>query len=449
MTALRIVMVTGLYDVQTAGNQSLKNTLIWLGRSGVRIDMFSIFPEGYPTIQDPSLFGPNVRIHRLPKWLNRLFDLAKVLKDSLGRWKRKARQDEPAPDRDKGYYAEYNWIGRTMHIAFTFLACVPVQLLRAGFFAMKSKPDLLYGLNNSGALTASLLGRLLHVPVLTRFHGVTVPVEALSRWRGRLWNLDEITGLRAPCRAVLVTNDGTRGDEVLGALGVDAARVHFWLNGFDAADLRCPEGWDAREFKRGLGLEGRHVLWMISRLAGWKRVDRGIACMADLVHRLGRRDAVLLIAGEGAKRRELEALARRLDVEPFVRFLGAVPHTEVYKYYAIADVFLSLYDVANLGNPLIEAMYFAKPIVTLDDGSTSALLADRQNAVLVPPARIGQELPRRVAALLADEGLRTALGAAARASFDRNVLTWQERMALEERLLRRVGKRTLCASDRP
>lgn len=433
-------MVTGLYDVQTAGNQSLKNTLIWLGNSGMRIDLFSIFPNNYPTLQDPALFGPNVRIHRMPQWLNGLFHVAKLLKDSLGRWKPKARHGEDDSDRPKGYYAEYNWIGRMMHIAFTFLVCVPVQLLRAGLLAMRSKPDLLYGLNNSGALATSLLGRFLHVPVVTRFHGVTVPVEALSRWRGRLWNLDEITGLRAPCRAIVVTNDGTRGDEVLRALGVDAGRVHFWLNGFDAADLRPPEGWDGAEFRRALGLEGRCVLWMISRLAGWKRVDRGIACMADLVHRYGRRDAVVLIAGEGAKRRELEALARRLDVEPFVRFLGAVPHCEVYKYYTIADVFLSLYDVANLGNPLIEAMYFGKPIVTLDDGSTSALLADGQNAILVPPARIAEELPRRVSALLADAGLREALGKAARATFDCKVLTWQERMALEERLLRRVAE---------
>ena len=441
MTApLKVVIITGLYDVQTAGNQSLKNTLLWLGRSGILIHLFSILPKKYRILQDPSLFGPNVHVHRMPQWLNRLFDLGKVAKDSLGRWKPRARKGEDDPDQAKGYYAEYNWIGRTMHIAFMFLVCVPIQLLRAGFFSMRFKPDLLYGLTCHGALTASLLGRLLHVPVVTRFHGVTVPPEAIGRWRGQLWNLDEITGLKAPSRAIIVTNDGTRGDEVLKALRVDPARVHFWLNGLDAADLQCPDGWDAAEFKRGLGLEGRHVLWMISRLAGWKRVDRGIACVADLVSRYGRRDVVLLIAGEGAKRHDLEAMARRLGVEPFVRFLGAVPHSEVYKYYAIADVFLSLYDVANLGNPLIEAMYFAKPIVTLDDRSTSALLADRENAILVPPARIGEDLPRWVSALLADPGLREALGKAARATFDQKVLAWQHRMAMEERLLRRVGQ---------
>jgi len=437
---LKVVIVTGLYDVQTAGNQSLKNTLIWLGRSGILIHMFSILPKRYRILQAQSDFGPNVHVHRMPQWLSRLFDLAKVVKDSLGRWKPGAPKGEDDPDQAKGYYAEYNWIGHMMHIAFTFLVCVPIQLLRVGFFSMRFKPDVLYGLNNSGAVTTSLLGRVLHIPVLIRFHGVSLPAEAVSRWRGRLWNLDEITGLRAPCRAILVTNDGTRGDEVLKALRVDPARVHFWLNGLDAADLQRPEGWDAAEFKRGLGLEGRHVLWMISRLAGWKRVDRGIACVADLVSRYGRRDVVLLIAGEGAKRRELEALARRLGVEAHVRFLGAVPHSEVYKYYTIADAFLSLYDVANLGNPLIEAMYFAKPIVTLDDGSTSALLADRENAILVPPARISEDLPRWVSALLADPGLRERLGQAARATFDRKVLTWEKRMAMEARLLRRVGK---------
>ena len=190
--------------------------------------------------------------------------------------------------------------------------------------------------------------------------------------------------------------------------------------------------------KAGLGLDGKRVLWMISRLAGWKRVDRGIACLADLVYRYGRRDVALVIGGEGHKRRDLEAMARRLGVEPFVRFLGAVPHSEVYKYYTIADVFLSLYDVSNLGNPLLEAMYFGKPIVTINDGSTASLLTDPGNAVLVDPARIAEDLPRRVSTLLSDPGLCDALGQAARAAFDRKVLTWQRRMAVEERLLRQI-----------
>ena len=176
-------------------------------------------------------------------------------------------------------------------------------------------------------------------------------------------------------------------------------RVRFWMNGFDVADLRCPQGWDAARFQAELGLEGKHVLWMISRLAGWKRVDRGIACLANLVQRYGRRDVALLIAGEGGKRSELEAMACRLGVEPFVRFLGAVPHSEVYKYYTIADVFLSLYDVSNLGNPLIEAMYFGKPIVTIDDGSTAALLVNQENAILVDPRRITEDFSRWLSAL--------------------------------------------------
>jgi len=435
---LRLLIVTGLYDVQTAGNQSLKNTLIWLSQGGLSIDLFSIYPHGYPTLQAPSIFGPEVRVRRLPRWLNWLFHLGKWIKDSLGRWKAKGSTARQDVRESAGIYAEYNWFGRLTHIAFMFLLCVPVQLIRAGLFCCARKPDLLYGLNCQGALPASLLGRLFHIPVVTRFHGVATRPEGLSRWRHRLWHLDEIAGLRAPSRAVVVTNDGTRGDETLKRLGVPPERVYYWMNGFDVADLRCPEGYDAARFKAEVGLEGKHVVLMLCRLAGSKRVDRGIVAVADLVHRCGRRDVVLLVAGAGGKRGELEALCRRLGVEPFVRFLGAVPHSEAYKYYTIADVFLNLYDVSNLGNPLIEAMYFGKPIVTIDDGSTAVLLRDQENAILVDPARIAEELPRWISALLADRSLRETLGKAARATFDEKVLTWQARMALEERLLRQV-----------
>jgi glycosyltransferase involved in cell wall biosynthesis len=439
---LKLVVVTGLYDVQTAGNQSLKNTLIWLSEAGMSIDLFSIYPHGYPTLRDPSIFGRKVRVRRLPRWLNPLFHLAKLIKDSLGRWKPNGSADRQDVRESRGIYAEYNWFGRLTHIAFMFLVCVPIQLLRAGFFSMRFRPDLLYGLSCQGALTASLLGRLLHVPVVTRFHGVIMRPEGVSRWRHRLWHLDEIAGLLAFSQVVIVTNDGTRGDETLKRLGVPRGRVYYWMNGFDVADLRCPEGYDAARFKAEMGLEGKHVVLMLSRLAGSKRVDRGVVAVADLVHRYGRRDVVLLIAGEGGKRGELEALRRRLGVEPYVRFLGAVPHSDVYKYYTVADVFLNLYDVSNLGNPLIEAMCFGKPIVTIDDGSTAALLVHQENAILVDLRQITEDLPRWLSALLAEPSLREKLGKAARATFDEKVLTWQARMALEERLLRDVGQRS-------
>ena len=197
-------------------------------------------------------------------------------------------------------------------------------------------------------------------------------------------------------------------------------------------------GWDAQAFKRSLGLQGKHVLLMISRLAGWKRVDRGITCVADLIHKRRRRDVVLLILGEGAKRNQLEELARNLGLSDAVRFMGGVSHSEVYRYFMIADVFLSLYDVSNLGNPLIEAMRFGKPVVTLRDGSTDFLLDDRVNARLVPPDRLTEALPECVDSLLDDAPQRKSLGEHVSRTFHENVVTWEERMKREEELIRRL-----------
>jgi len=66
-----------------------------------------------------------------------------------------------------------------------------------------------------------------------------------------------------------------------------------------------------------------------------------------------------------------------------VRFEGAVPQEEVRRYLWAADVFLSLNELSNVGNPLLEAMACGKAIVTLDAGDTNELIHDAETGVLL------------------------------------------------------------------
>ena len=43
---------------------------------------------------------------------------------------------------------------------------------------------------------------------------------------------------------------------------------------------------------------------------------------------------------------------------------GAYEHMKVLKVMVDADLFVSLYDVSNLGNPLLEALFLKIPILT-------------------------------------------------------------------------------------
>ncbi|MEH6592454.1 MAG: glycosyltransferase [Halioglobus sp.] len=93
------------------------------------------------------------------------------------------------------------------------------------------------------------------------------------------------------------------------------------------------------------------VLVAAGRLASWKGYADLIRAMAELIKR---RDARLLILGDGPLRAELEALVIELDLSDFVDILGYVDNP--LAYFARADVFAHSAYVESLGNVLVEAM---------------------------------------------------------------------------------------------
>jgi glycosyltransferase involved in cell wall biosynthesis len=131
-------------------------------------------------------------------------------------------------------------------------------------------------------------------------------------------------------------------------------------------------------------------------------------------------------------------LARELRVADAVRFVGAVPQTDVMRYMHAADVFLAIADLSNVGNPLLEAMACGMCIVAVDAGDTRDLISDGVTGRLVDSSNrsgIARPLEERLADLLVslagDEAQRARLTEGAAAFAQRNFWTWDQRMAAE------------------
>jgi glycosyltransferase involved in cell wall biosynthesis len=107
-------------------------------------------------------------------------------------------------------------------------------------------------------------------------------------------------------------------------------------------------------------------------------------------------DCVLLIAGDGPLRSELEALARRLGVIDRVRFLGEVAHDALPALYSAADAMALSSSREGWANVLLEAMACGAPVVASDVNGTrevvraaaaGRLMAERTPAGLVAALR--------------------------------------------------------------
>jgi len=315
-----------------------------------------------------------------------------------------------------GFLARILW-----WLYFQIRAFIEAQKLHS-----KTKIDVVYGYEIFGIPVAKMLSKLWNVPMVARFQGTPLGVFWQKKRFGFLRAWEDVLALRIPADLVIMTNDGTQGDRVLQQFGVDMRKVRFWLNGVDRELFTPPFKKD--DAKAILGLGGGHILLCVSRLANWKRVDRSIRALPSILEEYP--NTILVIVGDGPERGRLEQLAVELGIRERVRFEGAVPHSEVSKYLAAADVFLSLNDWSNVGNPLLEAMIAGKCIVTLNNGDTGKFIKNGENGVLLEYEDLAR-LPEVIKELLANEELRSRLGTNARKFAEEHFWSWEERIEAE------------------
>ncbi len=288
------------------------------------------------------------------------------------------------------------------------------------------KPDLCYGYEVHGVPAAYLVARLFGLPCVSRFQGTVVPVR-VSLFRLLVVYSEHFLACKLPIDLVIMADDGTHGDQVLANLGVLPDRTVFWMNGVEKDRFRA--GSETTDVRKMFDLpDAAHVLLTMCRLAGWKRIDRGIRAMPAILDRLP--DTYYLVVGGGAMRETWEKLAEELGVKHRVVFAGAVKRENLPNYVVETDVFMSLNDLSNVGNPLLEAMSAGKCVVAVDVGDTNKVVQDGVTGVLVKPDNI-DSLPDVLAGLLEDKANRERLGKAAAAYAETHFLTWPQRMAKE------------------
>lgn len=285
---------------------------------------------------------------------------------------------------------------------------------------------LLYAYEVHAVKAAKRLADEYGFPVISRFQGTILYCIKDSRLN-RLKHYPRFGAISETADMVIMTDDGSFGDQVLDRLGNKTDTVRFWRNG---VSFSVPSGDTyVDSLKKELSIdESDFVLLTLCRLAEWKRVDRAITAMKELLPTYPQ--LKLIIAGQGAEKAKLEKMATDFGLSDRIVFAGSVNQADTWKYYSIADVFMSLYDLSNLGNPLFEALHFGKPVVTLDVGNTGSVIKNGCNGMLVPPDDV-EALRAAVSALIDSKELRLEMSANAARYADENFWTWPERMEAE------------------
>jgi glycosyltransferase involved in cell wall biosynthesis len=173
-----------------------------------------------------------------------------------------------------------------------------------------------------------------------------------------------------------------RAADAVAACSREAARYAEDVGG--AARVRViPNGYDPGEFANG-----RVFAHPTAYLLGVGRLDaqKGFDVLVDAFARLASPELELLLAGDGAERPALEALARRLGVADRVRFLGTTDRATTVALYRGAAIVACPSRFEGMPLVCLEALAAARPLVGSAVNGIPELVRDGETGVLVPPA---------------------------------------------------------------
>ncbi|MFF8956572.1 glycosyltransferase family 4 protein [Streptomyces sp. NPDC014894] len=285
---------------------------------------------------------------------------------------------------------------------------LPLEVLAAARLIRRSGPHLVHAHSAKAGLVARLAVRG-RVPTVFQPHAWSF--EAVTGRAARQALRWERYGTRWSTRTLCVSESERRAGERAGI----AARWAVIRNGVDLGHFAPAEGLapdaDRRHARASLAAlrslpADAPLAVCVGRLCRQKGQDTLLAAWPRV--RAAVPGALLLLVGDGPDR---ERLARQAP--PGVLFAGAVPDTGPWLRAADLLVLPSRWEGMALA-PL-EAMACGRPVVVTDvGGAGESLPPGHRDHSLVPP----DDPPALAAALtrlLADSGLRSALGGEARA----------------------------------
>lgn len=255
--------------------------------------------------------------------------------------------------------------------------------------------DLVHSHEFTMAVYGAAAARWLGIPHVITMHGAQY---VTAKWRRQVllrW------AFRSSFATVAVSQDTKR--HLDGELRLHPNVIRVVQNGVPVRT------GDRARVRTELGLRDDHALLLA---VGSLVPRKGHAVLIEALATIGAGPWMLAIAGGGAERDRLDALAKSKGLEAHIKILG---HREdVPDLLAASDVFVmpSLWEGLPLA--LLEAMLAGKPVIASRTSGIPEAVNDGVDGVLTEPGDVAQ-LAAALRGVLNDPACRQTLGAAAKA----------------------------------
>ncbi len=236
-----------------------------------------------------------------------------------------------------------------------------------------------------------------------------VPITGLLRKRA---SQSFRYNLRAASRIICVSDAVQR--RLVEQWKIDPRRILVFPNGVDVKRFR-PDPAARNEIRAELGLGDRPMVLFLGNFYAWHDVASLLRAFALTLRSHPR--AMLVLVGDGVRRKSMEKLATELGLAESVRFVGLVPHEQAPRYLAAADVSVAPYistkeEIWFSPLKVYESMACGSAVVASAVGQVTQVIEHGETGLLTAPEDI-EGLDRAIRELLDDPDKRDRIGAAA------------------------------------
>ena len=201
-------------------------------------------------------------------------------------------------------------------------------------------------------------------------------------------------------------------DETHAFLSLGIGKEEQFVTIRNGIDIKASEVYreECDRIRKNLGIlpDGRVIL-CAARLERVKGISDAVLAFASVLRRCP--GCVMIVAGEGSMKKELEELCKKLKLGKSVLFLGY--RDDIIELIAISDVTVLSSRMEGMGIILLEAMSMGCPVAATRVGGIPEVVEDGVTGILVNPQRPG-ELAQALIAILADKEKAKRMGEAGR-----------------------------------
>ena len=162
---------------------------------------------------------------------------------------------------------------------------------------------------------------------------------------------------------------------------------------------------EKNNLKISLGIKkDEKVVLFLGRIGEEKSLDVVLKNMTEVFKKY--KNCKLLIVGDGPSKKNIEDLAKNLNIDDKTIFTGFIDWNLVPKYYSIADIFVNASKTETQGLTFIEAMAASVPIIARYAPNLAEYIHSNENGILI---KKDEELAASILNILTNETLKDNL----------------------------------------